>query len=30
MHTSEDRITAFGPVLHEWVGLWVYRLRGWM
>jgi uncharacterized SAM-binding protein YcdF (DUF218 family) len=29
LRTSEDRIVAFGPVVHEWVGLWIYRLRGW-
>ena len=27
--TSDERIESFGGVLHEWIGLLVYRLRGW-
>ncbi len=26
----DDRTSAFGAVLHERVGLWVYALRGWI
>jgi uncharacterized SAM-binding protein YcdF (DUF218 family) len=26
----DDRIRAFGSLIHEWVGLWFYRLRGWI
>jgi uncharacterized SAM-binding protein YcdF (DUF218 family) len=25
-----DRVTAFGQVIHEHLGLWVYRRRGWI
>lgn len=25
-----DRVNAFGGILHEWMGLWVYRHRGWL
>jgi uncharacterized SAM-binding protein YcdF (DUF218 family) len=27
---AHDRIGAFGSVIHELMGLWVYRLRGWL
>ena len=27
---ADDRIRAFGAALHERVGLWIYRLRGWV
>lgn len=27
---GDDRIRAFGPFLHEYVGLLYYRLRGWL
>ena len=27
---SDDRAASFGMIVHEWVGLWVYRLRGWI
>jgi uncharacterized SAM-binding protein YcdF (DUF218 family) len=27
---AHDRIGAFGSVIHELMGLWVYRLRGWV
>jgi uncharacterized SAM-binding protein YcdF (DUF218 family) len=27
---AHDRIGAFGSVIHERMGLWVYRLRGWV
>lgn len=27
---SDDRVRAFGPLLHERVGLLYYRLRGWI
>jgi uncharacterized SAM-binding protein YcdF (DUF218 family) len=27
---GDDRIRAFGPLLHEYVGLLYYRLRGWL
>jgi uncharacterized SAM-binding protein YcdF (DUF218 family) len=30
MRSSDERITAFGVVAHEWVGLWAYHLRGWI
>ena len=30
MRTSDDRLDAFGPTIHEWMGLFVYRLRGWI
>ncbi len=32
MHLSrtDERIFAFGAIVHEWIGLWVYRYRGWM
>jgi uncharacterized SAM-binding protein YcdF (DUF218 family) len=26
----DDRRAAFGSLIHEWVGLWVYRRRGWI
>jgi hypothetical protein len=26
----ESRLQAFGAVLHERVGLWVYARRGWV
>jgi uncharacterized SAM-binding protein YcdF (DUF218 family) len=26
----DDRIEAFGSLVHERLGLWVYRLRGWI
>lgn len=27
---ADDRLAAFGGLLHEWVGLWFYRRRGWI
>ena len=29
LETADERIDSFGGIIHEWVGLWVYRLRGW-
>jgi len=26
----DDKLEAFGAIAHEWVGLWVYHLRGWI
>lgn len=26
----DERLLAFEPILHEWLGLWVYRRRGWI
>jgi uncharacterized SAM-binding protein YcdF (DUF218 family) len=26
----DDRRAAFGGLIHEWLGLWVYRRRGWI
>jgi uncharacterized SAM-binding protein YcdF (DUF218 family) len=30
LEKSDDRIFAFGGLLHEWIGLFVYRQRGWL
>jgi uncharacterized SAM-binding protein YcdF (DUF218 family) len=30
LHYFDDRTLAFRSLIHEWVGLWVYRLRGWI
>jgi uncharacterized SAM-binding protein YcdF (DUF218 family) len=30
LRMSDDRLMAFGPILHEWVGLMIYRWRGWI
>ena len=27
---SDERLESFGPIVHEIVGLWVYRQRGWL
>ena len=27
--TADERIDSFGGIAHEWLGLWVYHLRGW-
>ncbi|MBI3544691.1 MAG: YdcF family protein [Deltaproteobacteria bacterium] len=27
---ADDRLRAFGAALHEWLGMWVYRKRGWI
>ena len=27
---SDDRVGGFGAVIHERVGIWFYRMRGWM
>ncbi len=27
---ADDRVRAFGPILHELVGQWMYRRRGWI
>jgi hypothetical protein len=27
---ADDRLIAFGSLIHERVGLWVYRRRGWI
>lgn len=29
IYLSDERIEAFGAIAHEWLGLWVYALRGW-
>ncbi|MEO6953146.1 MAG: YdcF family protein [Polyangia bacterium] len=29
LESSDERIEAFGGIVHEWIGLLVYRLRGW-
>ena len=29
IYRSDERIEAFGSIAHEWLGLWVYALRGW-
>jgi len=28
--SSDDHVTAFGPLAHEYVGLFYYRVRGWI
>jgi uncharacterized SAM-binding protein YcdF (DUF218 family) len=30
LEESDDRVTAFGSLVHERVGLWLYRARGWI
>jgi uncharacterized SAM-binding protein YcdF (DUF218 family) len=30
LHHPSDRLTAFGHLAHERVGLWIYRWRGWI
>lgn len=30
LNRPSDRLRAFGSVLHERIGLWVYRWRGWV
>ena len=30
LDTSVDRLTAFGSVIHERLGIWVYARRGWL
>jgi uncharacterized SAM-binding protein YcdF (DUF218 family) len=30
LNTWNDRLTAFGTVMHERLGLWVYARRGWI
>ena len=27
---SEERLFAFGTIIHERLGIWVYRRRGWI
>lgn len=30
LQRSGERRRAFGGMIHEWIGLWVYRHRGWI
>ena len=30
LRRSDERLWAFGPIIHEWIGLWVYARRGWI
>jgi len=30
LHTWRDRLAAFGSVMHEWIGIWMYHRRGWI
>ncbi|MGH7899011.1 MAG: YdcF family protein [Candidatus Binatia bacterium] len=30
LRRTRDRRRAFGSLIHEWVGLWIYRRRGWI
>ena len=29
LETADERVDSFGAIAHEWLGLLVYRLRGW-
>lgn len=30
LHSWRDRLAAFGTVMHEWLGIWLYHRRGWL
>lgn len=30
LDTAGDRLVAFGSIMHERLGLWVYARRGWV
>ena len=30
LEKPDDRLESFGPIMHEIVGLWIYRRRGWL